>query len=280
MCTPSTSYIDTEVKCSRVADYAPLICTAERARHTRGRPIDANTTVLSFKGNLELLSLIPRLLPDPEGGRNNLLNLFLRDPTLARPMSAFYEYTEFVGPPPLDNVPMEIFEARLAAVFNTVIRASYEQSIIVGSDGLSPSTESFSVNAADRDISVTPLSTWDNGTGTWAEFTEPAYEVDVLWMVIYAVSTLVMTVFAVGHVVLQVRVKSPDFLTSISALTRDSPFVAVPEGASGLGGPERARLLRHKRVRIQDVQPEGDVGRIAFGDDSLGVSLYADRRYL
>ncbi|KAH6955855.1 hypothetical protein BKA56DRAFT_663254 [Ilyonectria sp. MPI-CAGE-AT-0026] len=277
MCAPSTSYVDTMVRCSRSSDFGYLACSAERIRHSKGRPIQANATVFSFPKNLPVLSMIPRLLPDPEGGQNNMLNLFLRDPTLARPISAFYNYMAYFSPPSLEKVSMPIFEARLAAILNTVIRASFEQSIIVGADGLSPSTQMIIDNATGS--IVTPLADWDNSTGTWLEFSDQVYKVNWMWMGVYVISTLVMTVFALGHLALQCKTKSPDFLSSVSTLMRDSPYVAVPDGGSALSGIERVRLLKDKWVRIQDVQPRSDVGRIAFSDMAHSEALSWDRRY-
>ncbi|KAL4725720.1 hypothetical protein ACLX1H_007872 [Fusarium chlamydosporum] len=175
-CRPSTSYVDAKVRCSRSSDFGFLSCSVERLRHTKGQPIRANTTVFSFAYNLPVLAWTTRLLPDPEGGENDLLNLFLRDPTLARPIGEFYKFTEFVTPPPLNKVPLSIFEARLGAILNTVVRASFEQSIVVGADGISPSSKA----KADRFINntITPLADWGNSTGTWTEFTEHVYKVD------------------------------------------------------------------------------------------------------
>ncbi|XEU97375.1 hypothetical protein FSHL1_002661 [Fusarium sambucinum] len=277
-CSPSTSYVDAEVRCSRSTEFGFLSCYVERLRHTKGHTIRANTTVFSFSYNLPVLAWTTRLIPDPEGGQNDLLNLFLRDPTLARPIGEFYKFTEFITPPPLDKVPLSIFEARLGAILNTVVRASFEQSIIVGADGISPASKVMS----DRFINntITPLADWGNSTGTWTEFDGHVYQVDWLWMSLYGISALAMIIFTIAHVALQCKIRSPDILSSVSMLTRDSPYVAVPAGGSMLGGIERIRLLKNEHVRIGDVQPERDIGKIAFSNWHGVAVLDRGRKYI
>ncbi|WXC54088.1 hypothetical protein SNK03_000093 [Fusarium graminearum] len=276
-CSPSTSYVDAEVRCYRSTDFGFLSCSVEKLRHTKGTPTRANTTVLSFAYNLPVLAWTARLLPDPEGAQNDVLNLFLRDPTLARPIGEFYKFTEFVPPPPLDKVPLSVFEARLGTILNTVVRSSFEQSIIVGADGISPSSKVMT----DRFINttITPLTDWGNSTGTWSEFTGHVYKVDWLWMSLYGTSAFAMIIFTIGHVALQCKIRSPDILGSVSMLTRDSPYFAVPAGGSTLGGIERIRLLKNERVRIGDVYPQLDVGKVAFSNWAGTATLNRGRRY-
>ena len=47
-------------------------------------------------------------------------------------------------------------------------------------------------------------------------------------------------------------------------MTRDNPFIAVPESGSTLDGAARARHLAKLKVQLADVRPEGDIGHVAF----------------
>ncbi|KAF4997646.1 hypothetical protein FGRMN_3678 [Fusarium graminum] len=277
MCTLSTSYVDAMISCSRPSDYGFLSCSTDRVRHTKGLPIKANTTVFSFEKNLSLLSLIPWLLPDPEGSQNNLVNLFIRDPTRARPIGEFYRFEKYAFPASLENISTSVLEARLATVLNTAIRASFEQSIIVGADELSPSSRSF-VDDTTLGKVVTPLSDWGNSTGTWMELTNQKYKVNWIWMTIYGISSLAMVVFTIGHVALQCKIRSPDIFNSVSSLTRDSPYMVVPDGGSTLDGIDRIKCLKNGRVIIGDIQRRSGIGKIAF--NNLGsTSLELGRGY-
>lgn len=98
-----------------------------------------------------------------------------------------------------------------------------------------------------------------------------------LWMTVYFVAIIVLAACACVTIVLRARTKAPDFLGSIATLTRDTPFIVsdADEHAwgSGVGGTEMARLPRDKWLRIQDVQPQWDVGRIAFSDGTRNLLL-------
>ncbi|RGP72137.1 hypothetical protein FLONG3_6860 [Fusarium longipes] len=278
MCALSTSYVDAVINCSRPSENGFLSCSTNRVRHTKGLPIKANTTVFSaFDSNKYLLSLLPWLLPDPEGSQNNLVNLFIRDPTKARPLGKFHRYDSLTLPLSLETLPTSVLEARLAVILNTAARASFEQSIIVGADDTSPSSMPY-VDDNALGMMVTPLADWGNSTGTWTEFTEPKYKVNWAWMGIYGMSSLVMVVFTITHVALQYKIRTPDIFNSVSSLTRDSPYVVVPDGGSTLDGIERIRLLKNERVRIGDVQPHSETGKIAF-NNLISTSLELERTY-
>ncbi|KAL4770044.1 hypothetical protein BDW60DRAFT_209445 [Aspergillus nidulans var. acristatus] len=55
-----------------------------------------------------------------------------------------------------------------------------------------------------------------------------------------------------------------DILGYVSSLTRNNPYVPVPDGGSTLSGFERARLLRDMEVQILNVDERKDTGHIAF----------------
>lgn len=75
-------------------------------------------------------------------------------------------------------------------------------------------------------------------------------------------------------IVLRTRIHAPDFLGSISALVRDSPYINKPEGGSVLDGTLLANLLGNNRVRIGDVRSEEEVGKIAFAEE-VAVQYYS-----
>ncbi|OMP86674.1 hypothetical protein BK809_0003846 [Diplodia seriata] len=120
---------------------------------------------------------------------------------------------------------------------------------------------------------------WANTTGNFTAFTADYYELQKPWFTLYMASTLVLTLCGLVNVVLRTMIRAPDFLGSISALTRDSPFVDAPPGGSTMDGTDRARLLKDKWVRIQDVKPDEEVGRIAFSDGKGPGGLRIGRRY-
>ncbi len=59
----------------------------------------------------------------------------------------------------------------------------------------------------------------------------------------------------------------PDIPTHASSLKRNNPYIPLPPCGNTLDGMERARALKHVRVRLQDVQPDTPVGHVALALD-------------
>lgn len=92
-----------------------------------------------------------------------------------------------------------------------------------------------------------------------------------------------MAICAIFTIVTSALTRAPDLFSGVSALTRDSVFITtLPSRGSSLSCSERARILKDVWVRIQDVKPGDEVGRIAFSDQrELGAEagLRWDRKY-
>ncbi|KIW31399.1 uncharacterized protein PV07_03050 [Cladophialophora immunda] len=100
------------------------------------------------------------------------------------------------------------------------------------------------------------------------------------WWTIFVLSCILMLITASIGAVLRWNTSSPDILGSISSMTRDSPYVELPEGGSTLGGTDRTRILKELKVQLRDVRERDDVGRLAFGSvDKAEGPPRADRMY-
>jgi len=191
-----------------------------------------------------------------------ILEMYLQDPLLVFSRSFMgYHYED---PWCYSDLPADVFETRLATALNTFIRSSYNFSILTGADG---------PTLRDR------AAIWSNGTAAWSEFTESVYLVNWTWFAIYLLSTLALAICAITNIVLRSSIRAPDFLTSVVALTRDTPFVAVSAGGSYLGAADQLKRLKGKRVQIRDIQPQEEVGKIAFSDAADSSRLDWDRKY-
>ncbi|KAF2190449.1 hypothetical protein K469DRAFT_746947 [Zopfia rhizophila CBS 207.26] len=62
----------------------------------------------------------------------------------------------------------------------------------------------------------------------------------------------------------------PSLAMNISTMVRDHPLVEIPAGGCTLDDNERSRLLRDVKVRLGDVEPGADVGRIAVASVGSG----------
>ena len=98
---------------------------------------------------------------------------------------------------------MELFQARLSLIFNTVIRISTNSSVIVGADGLDISTNRKNFDGEE---------TFANTTGEWSYYTAPHYKLQRRWFALYAIATGLMTPCALYTIYLKSRIRAPDFL--------------------------------------------------------------------
>jgi hypothetical protein len=129
--------------------------------------------------------------------------------------------------------------------------SSYEVNVLTGGKG-APSTYNFYA-----------LVLWQNTTATWTEFDTGIYELDKPWFVTTIMSTAILFICAIANIVIRQRIKAPNFLDSLAGLTRDSPFIDVPQDGSGKSGSDRLETVKSVKVRIPDVSPDEEVGKIA-----------------
>ncbi|RTE76739.1 hypothetical protein BHE90_008813 [Fusarium euwallaceae] len=163
-CDVSTSYVEVEVRCTRLTAFDDQDCRAARIRHTPGFPMHGNLTVLS---NLAILRgtiwEFPFTTSDYDISRHGLREMYLKDPpsTLAR--SGF-------SPGCSSDVPLDAFEARFATSLNTFVSATFNSTILTGADGTSLENRSIM---------------WKNTTATWSEFTESVYSLHKPWFSVW-----------------------------------------------------------------------------------------------
>lgn len=259
LCEITTSYVDSQIACTRPSNDGELSCAVEAVRHTKGLPVSGNLTAFDIGQASRILIQIPYILANlhPSSIAPGILESFLKDPPSA--FDTKYDPDQW----DYRNLPLDVFSARLSMLINTFLRASLDMPSLVGMNSTALVNEAY----------------WMNTNANWTEFTPDIYDVKKPWFTLYIASTLVMTLCALANIVLRAMTRAPDFLGSVSALTRDTPFIDAPAGGSFMDGTERARLLKDKWVRIQDVKPDEDVGRIAFSDAKGPGRLRTDRQY-
>ncbi|KAG8354580.1 hypothetical protein FVEN_g7430 [Fusarium venenatum] len=164
---------------------------------------------------------------------------YLADPALSigdDMTGSFGITTEFT------RLPLKVFVQRLAFIINTAVRVSYWE----------PAVLAFgNVNMTDMDdrISKSYAIQYINTTGDFIT-SEERYEVQKTWMAIYIFSLVLMGASILATVTFSLATRAPDFLTNISALTRDSIYTNIPQGGSTYCGDDRARLLTNRRLKI------------------------------
>ncbi|KAG5777685.1 hypothetical protein H9Q73_008642 [Fusarium xylarioides] len=242
-CKISTSYAEVGVACSRLGESDSLQCQADRVRHTPGRPISGNLTAVS--SNLLLGGLIyefPFITASYYSGQSSAIERYLWDPPTS---FGFRGSGPAIIPGCFPNVSTEEFQARLSTALNTVIMATYNATVLMGVDGASLNNRN---------------SMWHNTTAEWSRFTDDVYVLSRGWFAIAMLSTVVLLGCAVANVVIRCFIKAPDFLNSVTGMTRDSPYIRVkPSGGSGVSSCDKIVEVKDVRVRICDVRPESEV---------------------
>ena len=272
VCSINRTYIHVEVGCIKATPNHEIFCSALRARHSEGLPIssmeptfDSNATG-SAPSNI--LSAIPYILPSLHAGDQSSLEAWLADPLKAG-IGGFMIQDHYTGLPP------GVFDARLTVILNTALRGSYRSDIILGTDGTDPGNYTY-------DAQVGYSDRFGNTTGHWSAYSKSIYRVHLDWLSLYLLSIAVLFVSATGAFSLRMRIRAPDFLSSVSALTRDSPYIRTPPGGSTIDGTQMAKALGGKRVKIGDVDSDDVVGRTAFAEVDMVRSraLRKDRLHM
>ena len=258
LCEVGTEYVDARVQCSRATVQGDMACSVREMRRTPELKDKGNLTALDIGRTNYVLKHIPYTIASLHPSEPSILEKWLHNPSRAFWPNYSMDTVRY------ENISLPVFSNRLAMVLNTYLKATFNMTITVGSDGTS-------IDHVDAN--------WANTTGTWTEFTDSVYYISKPWFALYFISAIVLLLCALANTILRCLIHVPDIFGSISALTRNSVFVDVPTPASDMDGTERARLLQDKWVMIQDVRPDEAVGRIAFSDAASNVGVRMDRRY-
>ncbi|QPC76121.1 hypothetical protein HYE68_006873 [Fusarium pseudograminearum] len=264
-CDISTSYIDMEVTCNRPAVDAGLVCQADRVRHAPSYPIKGNLTAFSNgESPKQILIELTYMGASQDPEESTVLETYLRDPPgLFRRSPGVYTNSDYRTTTDLGcftAVPTEILERRLATALNTIIMSSYPLDVLVGGKGL-------------------VFEHWQNTTALWKEFKRDIYVLSKPWFAMTMLSTVVLMICAIANIIIRQRIKAPDILDSITGLTRDSQFIDLPQIGSGRSGSDQLATIKNVKVRIGDIYPEREVGRIALTTELNSPELRWNRSY-
>ncbi|RSM07173.1 hypothetical protein CDV31_008725 [Fusarium ambrosium] len=263
ICDISTSYVDIQVACTRFSPSESLTCQAVRVRHSPGFPTAGNLTAVSSRPTMNgIIWELPFATASHHPAEPSMLEMYLIDPTLV--FRRMTPVTYNIRPACFANVSLDVFGARMATALNTAIMAMYNSSVLTGGDGIS---------LKDRN------RMWHNSTATWTEFIESRYVMQKAWFSVSLASTLVLLCLSLVNVVIRCIIKAPDFLDGVAGLTRDSQYIGVPQEGSGMSGSDRLQMIKGTKVRICDVNPDSDVGRIALTTNVDGPKLDWRRNY-
>lgn len=90
-------------------------------------------------------------------------------------------------------------------------------------------------------------------------------EIDFSWLVTLLACCIILLAAGVFAAWFEYHTIGPDILGFASSIVRQSKYISVPKRTSGERGAERAGILKDHQVMMQDVRPNGPVGKIALG---------------
>ena len=264
---PGNSITHLEVGVTKTFIQAKVHCNASSCKTIAVR----NTTAISRNATLDaydryffyslFLKYISEAMPIDHYGtpQSGLLEKYLFNSSV-NPFRSIGVLT----PIPLFQVGPTMLALGLEKIFNTYWMCHLGQGTAAGS---------FEVDYEDLVRSHNIYNT----TGSFTNF-ESYYHFNTTWLALLLVASLLLLIISLVSAIVSFLRIGPDATDFMSGLTRSYQIVqfGLP---SYLDCNERIRLLPDLKLRIGDLAPEEDVGRIVIGpNDSVGT-LRKERFY-
>jgi hypothetical protein len=267
-CNVSTSYVDVGVQCTRLDDNSDLECQATKIRRSKVREFSSKHSDLTqwqVAGGISFE--MPSITATYTSSIPSLLERYIRNPPTAFKLGD--DPIKYMFGAWYKDLSQRDFEARLATALNTFTMVAYNYTVLIGSDG---------TGLSQRD------DMWQDFEATWTEYTEPVYTLHIAWFSISITSTLILLACTAANAVIRHLIIAPDFLCSVDGLIRDSPYVKIDNDSSnvssGVSSLDRIKFTKGIQVQIQDVQPDGNAGKIALTSDVRSSRLDWERVYI
>ncbi|CCC09796.1 unnamed protein product [Sordaria macrospora k-hell] len=278
-CTVRNVPLELDIACS-----SPFGCGVQRYRRSKAPQWNEGDVHSPFTLAIPVIANVLRHFPTATGVLESgspryqtTIDNYLRGVT------QFPFKVHYLSPWPT-NITDEAFSRRLTLLFNTYYYAS-----------LDPFTATDSSYAKypgeDDDIRSQPVYP-DSSNGHFGGSTmvmvadakeitrRELYGLNRHWVAILLLCTTVLETLALVGLFLRLTTPAPDIFDYGASLTRENPFVPVPNGGSAIGGAERARMLRKMRVKMADVKPDEQVGYVALvgttGELDQGVKAHGE----
>ena len=163
------------------------------------------------------------------------------------------------------------FSLRLTRIFNTYWQPALAPMYTAGNY---PTNQTLYQNE-------TTAPFLNNAVNAMLSHPQTVYRANRVWVGLLLTTTLILQICALAGLIIKRACTIPDILGYISTMTRDNPYVPLPEGGNTLDGLERARLLYDLQVQVADVRWESDIGHLALKtvNSALGLGKVEKNRY-
>ncbi|KAK0640235.1 hypothetical protein DIS24_g9551 [Lasiodiplodia hormozganensis] len=188
------------------------------------------------------------------------LQYYLQDPD--RPWSADNGTTALRT---AEDVPPAVFAFRLEQLMNSLWTSLIMDYLLPVGRVADLAAHTDQVGNRTAEIAVSRDATVQAGY--------QALRCDLGWLVVVFVAALVVFAVSAAGIVLGFVTTVPELRMNASTMVRLSPYAGevLAAGGTALGDGERGRLLKGVRVRLGDVQPDEQVGRISVAAVGEGL---------
>lgn len=162
------------------------------------------------------------------------------------------------------------FQERLTRLINTLHEVNISPYATSGYSSVSPE---------DAGLQTGPEPARVGTVAATVTTPHPIVRCSQAWLAVLLLASMVLVAGELASIVIRYRTSVPDILGTLSLATLDNRCGDVAVGGTSLDGMDRARLLKHVRVRLGDIDPAGPHGRIALSaEDDLGKTIGAVER--
>lgn len=293
MCTVTQHFVEADIRCVFGS------CRAERVRVSTTDHRHPNITTFDWWGT-SALDMISVLSSSYTSTVSSSSDLFMNDSNSSPTKPAFQTPLESMV-----NISLadpQIFADRATMLLNTALQIFMAPSGFTGdlpksdmsvyglphipADGIIVTAEAINHDSSvPSDIGMLVQTSnrmapfvAANTTAKVTTFKE-VYKPDRAWVAVLILSSTVLLITGVSGMFLGSRTRAPDVFDPLMGLTYNNPHLNIPGHASTLSGSERARLLSGVTVRLGDVRPCDEVGKISLGQNADVQQLSKGRLY-
>lgn len=169
-------YVEARVNCSQATADSAMPCAVTAIRQSQQPHLSSN--LADFGPSYVPWKYIGMIFGAQHDDASTPQEVFMY-----RPLTAFTQESLLADPVMMYEVPIEIFQNRLAFVYNTFVRSMTKPSIVVGG--------TFNDTAGTGNIMVRTTN------ADWLSLPDPVYKIHLVWFTIYMISVGVLLICAV-----------------------------------------------------------------------------------
>ena len=259
----STAYAYTECDYEVIHVETKVYCAGKQctATHLRKLPAIQQPEGSEYILPRNFFSMFAKASFNAQVGSVSVTEQFLWDPTIVLSNGRFTDIHN------MGDLPLSTFTERLGRLINTYWMAGYNPVQTTSSlPPMFPTTGEDANFAGPKNITAK------------ANIMEPVYACYWPWLAVLLISCVIVAVVIAVGAVLEPKILGPDIMGYVSSITRNNPYTPLPRGGSTLDGMQRARLVGHVNVRMQDVNADEDIGHVALSSIE-GAPLQRGRKY-